>query len=303
MTEIIDIHTHLGDIMREGGGELIGRMGIRKKLMLDLISISELLLHPDFGGAVYESPLYPLVTKASRARNDTATLENMLRDMDRHGVRMSACMPIPPYVTFDDLKRAAEKNDRIIPFTGVDFTRKYDVDAALAQDVANGARGMKLHPIIQCISLDDPRVFDAVEAFGRHRLPILFHSGIAHYYPTHQKDRERPEFGTIEAAGRLVAAFPKVRFIAGHAGLFQVDDVIEILAPMKNAHVDISIQSPKVVRRLLDVFGPERVLFASDWPWGCRKTPLRVVNRVCKGDDGVKRRVLSENARELLNLS
>ncbi|MBN1883047.1 MAG: amidohydrolase [Deltaproteobacteria bacterium] len=303
MTEIIDIHTHLGDILYDGGGELIDKKGVRKRMMLDLVSISEFLLHPDFGGAVYESPLFSLVAKASRARNDTATLENMKRNMDRYGIQMSACMPIPPYVTFDDLKRAAGKDKRIIPFTGVDFTREYDVDKALAQDVANGARGMKLHPIIQCISLDDPRVFCAVEAFGRHRLPILFHSGIAHYYPTHQKDRERPEFGAIEAAGKLVASFPEVRFIAGHAGLYQAGDVIKMLAREKNVSVDISVQSPKAVKRLLEAFGPERVLFASDWPWGCRKTPIQVVDRVCKGDDGVKRRVLSENARELLNLS
>ena len=301
--EIIDIHTHLGDIMYEGGGALIARTGVRKKLMLDLVSVSEMLLHPDFGGAVYESPLYPLVAKASRARNDTATLENMQRNMDKHGIHMSACMPIPPYVTFDDLKRAAGKDERVIPFSGVDFTKEYDVDAALARDVADGARGLKLHPIIQCVSLDDPRVFDAVEAFGRHRLPVLFHAGIAHYYPSDQLDRERPEFGDIEAAKKLVSSFPRVPFIAGHAGLYQVDDVIEMLAPEKNVHVDISIQSPKVVRRLLEAFGPERVLFASDWPWGCRETPLRVVRKVCKGDGGVRRRVLSENARELLNLA
>jgi len=303
MTEIIDIHTHLGDIMYEGGGGLIDETGVKKKLMLDLISVSEMLLHPDFGGAIYESPLYPMITKASRARNDTATLENMLRNMDKNEIAMSACMPIPPYVTFDDLKRTANKSNRIIPFTGVDFTREYDVDAALAQDVADGARGMKLHPIIQCVSLDDPKVFSAVEAFGRHNLPVLFHAGIAHYYPTDEKEKERPEFGTIEAAGKLVKAFPKVLFIAGHAGLFQVDEVIEILAPLKNAHVDISIQSPKVVRKLLSAFGPERMLFASDWPWGCRETPLRVVDRVCRGDESVKRRMLSENARELLNLA
>ena len=303
MTEIIDIHTHLGDIMCEEGGTLIDKTGVKKKLMLDLVSVSEMLLHPDFGGAVYESPLYPLVAKASRARNKTATLENMQRNMEKHGIHRSACMPIPPYVTFEDLKRAAEKDERIIPFTGVDFTRKYNVDAALAQDVANGARGMKIHPIIQCVSLDDPQVFDAVEAFGTHQLPILFHAGIAHYYPTDQKNRERPEFGNIEAAGKLARSFPRVRFIAGHAGLYQVDDVIEILAPEKNASVDISVQSPKVVRRLLEAFGPERVLFASDWPWGCRETPLRVIRRVCRGDHGVKRRILSENAREILNLA
>jgi len=301
--EIIDIHTHLGDIMYDGGGALIDKIGVRKKLMLDLVSVSEMLLHPDFGGAVYESPLYPLVAKASRARNDTATLENMQRNMDKHDISMSACMPIPPYVTFNDLKQAAARDERIIPFTGVDFTRTYDVEATLARDVSEGARGMKLHPIIQSVSLDDSRVFEAVEAFGRHQLPVLFHAGIAHYYPTDQKERERPEFGSIEAAGKLAASFPQVRFIAGHAGLYQVEDVIEILSPMQNVSVDISIQSPKVVKRLLDTFGPERVLFASDWPWGCRETPLRVVRKVCRGDDGARRRVLCENARELLNLS
>ena len=302
MTEIIDIHTHLGDIMQSGGSSLIEKTGVRKKMMLDLISLSEMMLNPDFG-AIYESPLYSLVAKASRARNDTATLENMRRNMDRYGISKSACMPIPPNVTFKDLERAAKKDSGIIPFTGVDFTQESDVDTALAADVSAGARGLKLHPIIQCISFDDRRVFEAVEAFAKHELPVLFHAGIAHYYPTDQKERERPDFGNIEPALKLVKAFPKVPFIAGHAGLFQVNEVMGLLGPCKNVRVDISFQSPKVVRQLIDVFGPERVLFASDWPWGSRGTPIRVVKRACRMDDGVKKRIFYENAKELLKLT
>jgi hypothetical protein len=103
---IIDIHTHLGDILYSNGGELIDKTGVRKKIFYDVISHSELMLHSGFPKAIEEwlyYKLYPLVTRASRARNATATLENMRRSMDEAGVTLSACMPIPPYLTFDDL--------------------------------------------------------------------------------------------------------------------------------------------------------------------------------------------------------
>lgn len=54
------------------------------------------------------------------------------------------CLPVPPHATFDDLKRAAEKDPGVVPFTGTDFTRDYDIQAALSADVAAGARRLKL---------------------------------------------------------------------------------------------------------------------------------------------------------------
>jgi uncharacterized protein len=306
MEKIIDIHTHLGDILYPNGGEQIEKMGVRKKMFLDLISVSEMMLHPDFGGAIYESPLYPIITKASRARNLTATRENMRRSMERYGVVKSACMPIPPYLTFEDLKAAAEVDDRIIPFTGVDFSEKFDVKkvkAKLKVDVSEGAMGLKLHPIIQKVSLSDVRTFEAVGAFMPHGLPVLFHSGISHYYPKGEEDRQAPKFGEIRHAKKLVEAFPKVKFIAGHAGLFEIDDVIDMFSPLKNVSVDVSIQSPKNIVRLIDAFGPERVLFASDWPWGARGTPIRAVKRACRGDVKVQRKIFYQNAEELLGIS
>ena len=48
-----------------------------------------------------------------------------------------------------ELYKAKEKDPSIIPFTGVDFSRHYDFEAALCSDVWRGAKGMKLHPIIQ----------------------------------------------------------------------------------------------------------------------------------------------------------
>ncbi len=306
MEKIIDIHIHLGDILYPNGGVQIEKIGVKKKMFFDLISLSELLLHPDFGGAIYESPIYPFITKASRARNLIATRENLRKSMDKYGIFKSACMPLAPYLTFDDLMSAAGLDDGIVPFTSVDFTTKFDIDkisAKLKKDVKDGAKGLKLHPIIQSVSLADKRTFQVVEAFEPFGLPILFHCGISHYYPKNEEDRQVPEYGKINYAKELVTAFPNVNFIAGHAGLFEIDDVIEMLVSMKNAFVDVSIQSPKNVRKLIDVFGAERVLFGSDWPWGSTGTPIRAVKRACNGDKGILRRIFYENSAELLKIS
>lgn len=302
---IIDIHCHLGDILYPGGGRLIWEKGVRKTRGLDIISISEACLHHSMGGtlALVDKVLSGLVTRAERRRNATATLENLRTSMNAAGVTRAACMPIPPYVTFDDLARAAEVDDAILPFTGVDFTGSTDVAGQLNADVARGARGLKLHPIIQQCPLDGPETMAAVEAFAPHGLPVLFHCGIFSYYRDAEKmSRQKPELGRIEDARSLAAAFPGVAFIAGHAGLFKVKDVMNLLGPLSNVSVDISFQAPATIRKLLGVFGPERVLYASDWPYGNHLPPLKAVNKACRGDDRLARLIFADNAARLLKL-
>jgi predicted TIM-barrel fold metal-dependent hydrolase len=302
---IIDAHTHLGDILDPGGGSLIEKGAVGKERVFDPVSIAELQLHSDPFGlnkALYTA-LGRWVTRAERARNLTATRENMRRSMDEAGVQFSVCLPIPPHVGFADLKSAMEKDSGIIPFTGVDFTKGNDVGSALSDDVKAGAKGLKLHPIIQMVSLDDQRSLGAVEAFSLHGLPVLFHCGLSSYYPAAESARERPEFGGIAYAERLVKAFPGVKFIAGHAGLFEVDDVIDLLGGFKNVSVDVSFQSPAAIRRLVGALGPERVLYGSDWPWGSRMTAIKAVKKACRGDRGLERRIFYENASDLLLLS
>ena len=307
---IIDIHTHLGDILNPGGGRLIFQENVRKQIGFDMISFSEFLHHSGvtrrFDAWLYEKT-YNMVTRASIARNATATLSNMQQSMDEAGITGSACMPIPPYLTFEDLKAAKEKEDRIIPFTGVDYTKNPtadDLEAAFAADVAAGARGLKLHPIIQRTPLTDAQTLAAVAAFSVHRLPILFHCGISSYYiEPEPQTRASAALGGIAYARELVAAFPDVAFIAGHAGLFKYRDVIDLLSPYKNVWVDTSFQAVGHVRELIRAFGPERVMFASDWPFGNRPPAIRIIKKACRGDKGLERRIFYENAADLLGIA
>lgn len=299
---IIDSHGHLGNILYPGGGELIFRKGVKKRFVVDIATLSEWQLHAGMPDVLLRLLMDP-ITRAERARNETASLENLRKSMDRAGVDKMVCLPVPPYVTFDDLRRAAELDPGVIPFTGVDFTRDYDVPGALDSDVSAGARGLKLHPIIQKEPMNSRRTLEVVEAFASHGLPVLFHAGEFSYYLGEEKARNQGmSYGAIHYARDLVASFPKVNFVAGHAGMFQVEDVMAMLGGFSNVYVDITFQSPDAVRKLIDVFGPERVLYGSDWPWGNHIPAIKIARKACNGDKTLEHLLFHENAARLLKL-
>ena len=299
----IDVHCHLGDILFRGGGALIHLKGVRKRQAFDPLVVSEAFSYRLGLPERVFTRLFPSVTVTAQfARNAMGTHENLCRAMEKAGVSLSACMPVPPCVTGEDLLRVSEKDPAVIAFTGVDFTKDQDLAASLASDVSRGARGLKLHPILQGVSLDSVRTFEAVDAFAPHGLPVLFHCGMSTYYHRADSDREVPGYGAIRHAARLVGEFPEVNFIAGHAGLDEVREVIEELSEFSNVWVDTSFQSPRVIRELIRVFGPERVLFASDWPWGSMVAARRAVRVACGGDRGLEQRICCVNAASLLDI-
>ncbi len=308
MEKIIDIHAHLGDICYPNGGALIEKKGIKKKRMLDPVSLSEWMNHRldqlDDGEIDVDGWLYKKTVESELERNFAGTRENFKKSMVKAGVTHSVALPIPPRVTFEDLKKAAQKDPSIIPFSGIDFTREYDVQATLDQHVRDGARGIKLHPILQNEKLTSKRTFEAVEAFAVHDLPVLVHTGISDYYLNEgdKKNLQRPEYGEIRYFLELVMAFPKVKFVAGHAGLSQWLEIKEMAAVHKNVYIDCTFKGVKTVQELIDAFGPERVLFGSDWPWGYRRPALRIMKKACKGDKYLEKRIFYENAAELLRI-
>lgn len=305
MDSIIDAHSHLGDILYPNGGQLIGKKGVTKQSVFDPASIWERALFraPVGMGKIAYRLFGRWVTRGERARNSTATLENFNASMEETGITHSICLPIPPYVSFSDIAPVAEAYQGLIPFTGVDYTTDDDPGPRLAADVRAGARGLKLHPIIQQVPLTSERTRTAVEAFAVHDLPVLFHCGISRYYLGAEKKKQAPRYGGIQYAVELVRAFPAVSFIAGHAGLFEVRDVMRKLGDFGNVWVDTSFQSVPIVRELIATFGPERVLFGSDWPFGNRPPALATVRAACRGDRGLERRILFDNAAELLHMN
>ena len=300
---IVDAHSHLGDILNTGGGALIDRTGVSKKILFDPISITESGLHRTYGlGSVPYRLFKYWIVRAERARNAAATLENMGRSLDEAGIDLTVCLPIAPYVTFGDLAAARMKDKRILPFTSIDFNASQDPGKQLANDVKNGAFGLKLHPIIQSIPLTDRRVLQAVQAFEPYKKPVFTHAGVSSYYLGKEKSRNVPANGKIHYIEELVKTFPKVRFVIGHSGLFQSSKVMKNLRSCHNIWLDTSFQSPSKIRKLISIFGEDRIMFASDWPYGNRMPAINAVRVACRGDRRLEENILSNNACDLLGL-
>ncbi|MDH7553941.1 MAG: amidohydrolase family protein [Spirochaetota bacterium] len=300
---IIDVHSHLGNILEFNGGELIDKTGVKKEKIIDLVSVSEAGLNRTYGlGSLPYAIFRHWVTKAERARNATATLENMRLSLDEAGVDYTVCLPIAPYVTFDNLRKACKKEKRIIPFTSADFTDPKTTASKLDTDVKNGAYGLKLHPIIQKVRCTDAQTLEVLQTFKKHKKPVLIHAGISTYYLGKEKFRNNPEYGNIKDIEKVVRTFPDINFIIGHSGLFQVNEVIKRLKGCGNVWVDTSFQSPWIIRKLINAFGAERVMYASDWPFGYRPPAIKAVKLACKGDTILEVMLFYKNAAMLLSL-
>lgn len=297
---IIDAHTHLGDVLWPEGGRVILQMGLKNRFLLDPISLTEALVFRDakIGGTLLRRLLARRITRAEQARSACASLENMLGDMEKNGVSRCVCLPVAPYVLFGDIAPAAKENTGLLPFTTLRLDLKDELESALKRDAQAGAVGVKLHAILQKTSYADPRTYRALEVIQSLDLPVLFHCGVWAYHLPTDPTSDHPPFGEIHHAKKMASDFPGVRFIAGHAGLFDVKEVIRQLAGFKNVAVDTSFQSPETIRELVAAFGPERVMFGSDWPFGNQAPCIKAVDLAFKKDKSLLRRILYENAAE-----
>lgn len=300
--EIIDFHTHLGDILFHREKSLIWETGIRKRP--DWNDVYERFNWPEwqtfhrlFGRATHQ-----LNILAGQNRNRSATLENLQLSMQKNGISRSVVLSVYPHAPVEQMLQAAEKDNRIIPFTGPDYgPNAADHTARYRDEVSAGVRGLKLHPILDSVSLNSKQTFDIVESFAPHQLPVLFHSGFAFYYrKAENQAKERPDHGDIDSVLPLLDAFPNVKFVVGHSGLGQVDEVIEKCASYQNVIVEPSFQPPHKIKELIQTFGPERVIFGSDWPWGGVEVAMRCMEIACGNDSGLKSQIFEQNGKALI---
>lgn len=295
---IIDIHTHLGDVLYPAGGSIIENGHTR----MPLVDPLKLFERRGWRGIRGQRFLETWTMRTGMARSRAATRANLRAEMDKYGVDYAAMMAVPPAVTFEQLHAAYLEDQTLLPFTGIDYAKLENVDSQFSADYINNAHGLKLHPILQQVRLCDPRTCAVVEAFAPYDLPVLFHAGVCEYYiDPAEKQNESPEFGAVEDALPLIHNFPNVNFIIGHSGLDGFRAVIELFSHLPNVYIDVSFQSAVHVRKLLAAFGTERVLFGSDWPWGRMDVSLKILEEVC--DSVQLRRVLGENSAELLQIN
>ncbi len=201
------------------------------------------------------------------------TLEQLLSQLDSAGARRACVFPLhdperkPSYRVPNDrvLSWAAESEGRLVPFCRLD-----PAEAPLAEAercLGKGVRGIKLHPRAQDFDFDGPEMGSVFGLAEDAHVPILIHAG-----------RGLPPLadGLVELALRHPAAV----LILAHGAICDQGILTTRLADHPGVLYDMSCFFPVDVIELFARVPAERIVFASDPPYGLPATTLYMALRV-----------------------
>lgn len=169
------------------------------------------------------------------------------------------------------------------------------IDEDLEHLIELGLKGVKIHPDVQGFALDSEKSIAMCRRLVG-RLPVLVHTGDYRY-----------DFSNPPQVARFLDALPELQVIGAHfAGWSVWEEAARTLAGRKNLLVDCSSSlyalTPAKAKELFDRFGPERVLFGSDYPmWRPQEELERL--RLVGLTPQEERMVLYDNAARLLGFS
>lgn len=159
--------------------------------------------------------------------------------------------------------------------------------------IANGFKGIKLHPDFQHFYLDEPRAKKIYRA-ASGKLPILFHTGDSRF-----------NFSSPGRMAKVAEEFPDLICIAAHFGGWSEWSQVGVYKGLGNVYVDTSSTlafiSPDEAKRFIDYFGAEWFLFGVDFPmWNASEE----LERFMKVDISPEERemILWKNASALIGI-
>lgn len=155
-----------------------------------------------------------------------------------------------------DMKQ--DDKDYFIPYAWVDINHNGYIEHL--EDIKDKIYGVKYHPSISQIAINDERATPLLSFCKENKLPILLHCG--RHPISHIKH-------ILEAANK----FNSVKFIAAHMGgnaYDIIEDAIELCKnhSMSNVFIDTSTgRHPNLLREAIKVIGDERIIFGTDLPY------------------------------------
>lgn len=204
-----------------------------------------------------------------------------LHDPDRH----------PSYRLPNDrvLAWAGESDGRLVPFSRLDPAED-PLDEA-ERCLAAGAKGIKLHPRAQGFVFDGGEMDDVFALAEGAGVPILIHAG-----------RGLPPLA--DGLADLALRHPGAVLILAHGAICDQGILTTRLAEHPGVLYDISCFFPLDVIELFARVPAERIVFASDPPYGMPATTLYLALRVARQaglDEQATKAVLGDTMASLLD--
>lgn len=203
------------------------------------------------------------------------TLAQLLKQLDAADARRACVFPLddperhPSYRLPNDrvLGWAGESEGRLVPFCRLDPAE--DPLEEAERCLAAGARGIKLHPRAQEFAFDGAEMADVFALAEEARVPILIHAG-----------RGLPPLA--DGLADLALDHPGAVLILAHGAICDQGILTTRLAGHPGVLYDISCFFPLDVIELFARVPAERIVFASDPPYGMPATTLYLALRVAR---------------------
>lgn len=174
----------------------------------------------------------------------------------------------------------------------------------LEEMVRAGARGIKIHPVLQQFQPSDPRMVPIYEFCLEADLVVLSHSG---------RSRSNTQFAEPAAFAPVMDRFPSLRLVLAHMGGAHWRDVPALADAFPGISFDLSeiihwtdatnaISAHDLANLILAV-GPGRVMLGSDYPWYDFSSALDLLFALPLLLDEHKRGIAGGNAVRLLGVA
>ena len=231
------------------------------------------------------------------------TEQALRRRLREAGIDLGVVLPVVTrpgqFASVNAFAVQVEKTPGLISFGGI-HPDDPDMEEHLSQIRAMGLRGIKLHPDYQQTYIDDPRYI----AIARHALQlgltIVTHAGVDDGYPdcVHCPPERAARF--LDA---VLPDFPNANIILAHGGgNRQHSEVLRCLAG-RPVYLDLSFilsyAPAEEIMELIRVHGADRILFATDCPWGDPVAFVRFV-RALPLSEQEREAIFYKNALRLL---
>ena len=229
----------------------------------------------------------------------THTVPNIVREMNELGIARSIILPIDFPVLSDNAGAAlsaVRATEQLVPFGSV-HPYAHDVAKKLDEQMARGARGIKVHPAVQCIRPDDSRAMKLYRLCGERGLPIFWHCG-----PVDIETRYGRYCSQVKWYEKPIAENPQTTFVLGHSGALQMEQALALQRRYSNVWLETSSQSLTNVRTIATQADVSRVVYGSDWPFYHQAIALAKVLLATDGRPDARRAILFGNAARLLGL-
>lgn len=191
---------------------------------------------------------------------------------------------------------ARREGFRAVAFVGMhqDYA---DMKGEITRAIRLGTKGVKLHPDIQRVDIDDPRLCKLYGILSDYDLPVCLHMG---------DHRAEYRYSSPDKLARVARAFPKVRFVASHLGAYRAWQESDQLIGLPNVWYDTSsvlwALDQNRVLELIRSFGANRVFFGTDYPVTSATSELQRFFALPLLEEE-RRAILWDNAAEFLGIS